>query len=461
MKILSLKFRMMAYSTIMVIILLPSLSAILLYLHNKNIWEEFNLRAASHAAHLSRNLQLPVLLENKKDIERLLEGTLKVQDVISVTVFDKNQKILVRSRNPFSIPADNQKAIHMAIEVESDEMTDEILGPVEGKGLEKIGSVEIIFSTLKLKNDLMNTLFIVFFFTVITIALRIISDYFFTAGITNPIRKIVIGSEAVAGGDLTQRIDVVRSDEVGKLASSFNAMIRSLKERDDEIKSRQQQIEDNVKKLDTSLKEKELLLKEVHHRVKNNMQLISSMLKLQSKYLKDEKALGFFKDCRNRIKSMALIHEKLYKSQDLAHIDFARYIKALLKGLFQSHLTDGSKVILNIDIENISLTIDTAIPSGLIVNELISNSLKYAFPNNRKGEISIILRLIEKDRLELIVSDNGIGLPKDLNIKSTESLGLKLVTTLTTQLQGEMEINRTGGTEFIIAFKEIKYKKRV
>lgn len=447
---------MMAYSTIMVILVVSILASILLYYHNKHVWEEFNLRTASLSAALSHDLELLVLLENKKAIERMLEGVLKVQDVVSVSVFifNENRELLVRSGDPSSISSEYRKNVRLAIEIESDEIIEELMEPAKEKGLEKIGSVEIMFSTHRIKNDMMKMVFLVLFFMVIIIVLRIISDYFFTKGIIKPIGKLVKGSEGVANGDLSQRIDIGRSDEIGKLASSFNAMVRSLKERNDEIM-------DHHQKIDASLKEKELLLREIHHRVKNNMQLISSMLRLQSKYISDKKDIEIFEDCRARIKSMALIHEKLYKSKDLSHIDFKLYIRDLAKELYRSYVVDKSIIELNIDVENVFLGIDTAIPCGLIINELISNSLKHAFPEGIKGEISITFRLVDNYDLELIVSDNGIGLPKDLNLQNTGSLGLELVNTLANQVDGELEVNRTGGTRFKIKFKELKYRKRI
>ncbi len=461
MKVQSLKFKMMTYSTVMVVAVVTLLATILFYYHSKQVWGEFDLRTTSLATALSTDLQLPVLLENKKEIERDIESVLKVQDVLSISVFNKNKELLVRSTNKPSVPFEYQDVVYSDIEIESDETIDELLEPTEGKGLEKIGRVEIIFSTLKLKNAQRDMIFIVVLFTIAIVILRIVSDYFFTARITVPIGELVKGSEAVADGDLTQIIRIERKDEIGKLASSFNTMVMSLKERDDKIMSHQQEMEESNVKLDVSLKEKELLLQEVHHRVKNNMQLISSMLKLQAKYIKDEKDVEIFKDCRDRIRSMALIHEKLYKSKDMAHIDFNLYIKDLAKELSRSYVVDTNMIALNVNVENVFLEIETAIPCGLIINELISNSLNYAFPEGRKGEIKTLLRFINKDDLELVVSDNGIGLPKDLDIKKTESLGLQLVDTLSKQLQGEMEINRTGGTEFKIKFKELIYKKRL
>jgi PAS domain S-box-containing protein len=203
-----------------------------------------------------------------------------------------------------------------------------------------------------------------------------------------------------------------------------------------------------------SLTEKEVLLKEIHHRVKNNMQIISSLIKLQSRHIKDETALEFFKSTQNRIRSMAIIHEKLYKSKDFAGVDFAGYIQILASHLFNMYGVDPKAIKLNLDIKDVFLNINTAIPFGLIINELLSNSLKHAFPDGKKGEISIAIHPLDKNEMELIVKDNGVGLTEEIDVKHTESLGLHLVTILVEdQLQGDIKLDRTGGTRFYIRIK--------
>lgn len=209
-------------------------------------------------------------------------------------------------------------------------------------------------------------------------------------------------------------------------------------------------------KLQASLKEKEILLKEIHHRVKNNLQIISSLLKLQSSYIEDEQALTMFKDSQNRIRSMALIHEKLYQAKDLSKIDFSEYIHDLTHTLMRSYSAHSQAVRLNVDIRNIRLSIDTAIPCGLIINELVSNAFKHAFPSSQpEGEISIKLHSISDGKFILSVRDNGVGFPPHLDFQNTETLGLELVCTLTAQLEGEIQLFRDQGTEFIITFSDI------
>jgi PAS domain S-box-containing protein len=207
-----------------------------------------------------------------------------------------------------------------------------------------------------------------------------------------------------------------------------------------------------------SLLEKETLLKEIHHRVKNNLQVVSSLLYLQSKSIKDENVAAIFKECQNRVKSISLIHEKLYQTKDLSRIDFDKYIKSLVSYLFKSFDVNPEQISLRIKSENIFMSTDTAIPCGLIINELITNSLKYAFPNGRKGMIGIDVTYHTDNKFTLIVQDNGIGLPDSIDVQHTESLGLLLVQSLVNQLDASIEIERTGGTKFKIIFSILKYK---
>ena len=209
-----------------------------------------------------------------------------------------------------------------------------------------------------------------------------------------------------------------------------------------------------------SLREKEVLLQEIHHRVKNNLQVVSSMLYLQSKNIKDKETLEMFQESEKRVRSMALVHERLYQSQDLARIDLAEYIQSLTNYLFRSYGADSNVITLKINADDILLDIDTAIPCGLIINELVSNSLKHAFSGGREGEICIELRADDDGRSTLIVSDNGVGFPEDLDFRNTESLGLQLVNMLTRQLEGTIELDRSDGTAVKITFTEPRFKER-
>ncbi|MBW1675579.1 MAG: GAF domain-containing protein, partial [Deltaproteobacteria bacterium] len=221
----------------------------------------------------------------------------------------------------------------------------------------------------------------------------------------------------------------------------------------DEMKKAKEQIKG-------SLQEKEVLLKEIHHRVKNNLQVISSLLNLQLGYIEDKHGIEIFKESQNRVKSMALIHEKLYESKDLSRIDFAEYIRSLATSLFRSYGVSPDAIILKINGDDVLLGIDTAIPCALIINELISNSLKHAFTASKEGEIRINLRSDNDDKFILIISDNGVGFPKDLDFENAETLGLQLVITLAKQLKGTIELDTNNGTEFKITFAPIEIRKK-
>jgi PAS domain S-box-containing protein len=199
------------------------------------------------------------------------------------------------------------------------------------------------------------------------------------------------------------------------------------------------------------LKEKEVMLMEIHHRVKNNLQIISSMLKMQSVYIKDEKALEYFKDSQNRVKSMSLIHESLYQSEDLSKINLERYIRKLINQLIISFRDDNKNIKTILDIDNISFNINKTIPLGLLINEIVSNSFKYAFLNMTEGKISVFLKK-KGESYTLTISDNGVSMPEDLDIENTNSLGLHLVNALISQLHGKLELNRKNGTSFEVEF---------
>ncbi len=204
-----------------------------------------------------------------------------------------------------------------------------------------------------------------------------------------------------------------------------------------------------------TLRDKEMLLKEVHHRVKNNLQVVCSLLYLQSVNVDDPGLRQALIESRNRVMSMALIHERLYKSKDISTIDFGQYIKELATDIFYSFGIEDDKIRHVINSHNICLSIDTAIPCGLIINELVTNALKHGFTDNVSGEIRIDMSAKGNNTLMLVVSDNGVGIPQDID-NNTASLGLRLVRTLTEQLDGTLEINRDNGTEFRVTFREQK-----
>ena len=204
-------------------------------------------------------------------------------------------------------------------------------------------------------------------------------------------------------------------------------------------------------KLKAALNEKEMLLKEVYHRVKNNLQVVSSLINLQAANAKNAATVDLLKQSADRIKAMALLHEKLYQSKDLARIDFNAYIRSLVDHLFFGYGTQAGKIGINLKIDGVFLDVDTAIPCGLIANELLSNALKHGFPGDRRGEIGIAFTQ-SQDEYVLTITDNGIGFPSGLDFKKSASLGLQLVDTLTNQLMGRMKMDSSNGSTFTIRF---------
>ena len=236
------------------------------------------------------------------------------------------------------------------------------------------------------------------------------------------------------------------------LVISLFIIIRIVKQRK-ELSRRNKKIKKQRDDLDKAYKEKELLVREVHHRVKNNFQIVSSLLELQSKGIEDEKALELANEGKNRVKSMALIHQKLYQTES-GLVDFDEYIKLLVKEL-SSLNTSETKVQTKIDSENMFFDVDTAIPLGLIINEIITNSYKYAFCNDSKHELEIAISKEKNEEYKLVVKDNGPGLDASYDIKKAKSLGLRLVTRLVKQLQGKLIQTNENGAKFEIYFKDI------
>ncbi len=267
--------------------------------------------------------------------------------------------------------------------------------------------------------------------------------------------------EKVVGGlavlrDSTQRKAALDNLEQTKLQleKMVQERTRALSIANEELKKEISQRKTAQEQIHESLKEKIVLLREIHHRVKNNLQIVSSLLNLQAGYITDKKVLEILKESQNRIRSMALIHEKLYQSRDLDKINFSEYIQSLTKDLFRSYQSQLNRINIRSEVGEIFLEIDQSILCGLIINELISNAIKHAFKGKEKGEILVQL-FQDGENYQIIVKDDGIGFPKDIDIENTDSLGLQLVTSLTVQMSGKIEINSDNGTSVKISFKGV------
>lgn len=215
------------------------------------------------------------------------------------------------------------------------------------------------------------------------------------------------------------------------------------------------------KEMETSLKQKEVLVKETHHRVKNNLQIISSLLHIQSQNINDPQAVDVLIECQNRVKAMALIHERLYQHDALAGDNFANYIRQLVEYLINSYQISEGEIKFNIRIDEIDFNLDFSVTIGLILNELVSNAFKHAFKGNGKGELTIAMTPFDDNGIKIIVKDDGAGFPENVDFRNTESLGLKLVVSLVEQEKGVIELKRNKGTEFIITFAEVPKEKLI
>ncbi|MCK5051384.1 MAG: PAS domain S-box protein [Candidatus Cloacimonetes bacterium] len=260
-----------------------------------------------------------------------------------------------------------------------------------------------------------------------------------------PIKNFEIKQKAKTGRIIPMEINAVPVYESGEIVG-LQGIMRDITER--------KQAEEQTKK---DLEEKNVLLHEVYHRVKNNMQLISSLLNLQSTYIKDKRALELFQNSRDRVRTMALIHDALYRSKDMTNIDFADYARKLTAQIFISYGADSNLVKLITDIKDVLLDINIGIPCGMIINELVSNSIKYAFPEGRKGEISVSLTF-KNQIYKLCVKDNGIGFPGEVDLENSSTFGLKIVKSLTQQLKGSLKLEKVKGTSFTITFKKLEIK---
>ncbi|MCB0729465.1 MAG: HAMP domain-containing protein [Ignavibacteriae bacterium] len=308
--------------------------------------------------------------------------------------------------------------------------------------------------------------------SIVAIIIGFFASVLFARKISKPIHHLNEVTKKVTQGNLNVRSEIETGDELEGLSDSFNIMTQSLSEAQLELENRvvertAELAESNIalekeiverKKgeelLQSSLHEKEILLKEIHHRVKNNLQIISSLLYLQSKKVESEELSNILMDSQTRVKSMSLVHEKLYQSKTLSHIDFKEYIENLTSYIF-NYYQHNKKIKLEIISDPIKMNIDTAVPCGLLINELVSNGLKYAFPENYNCDqphIKIAVNQKEELKYSLVISDNGVGLPEDFNIKTSKSLGLKLVNSLVAQIEGDIKVNSEKGTMYKINF---------
>ena len=287
----------------------------------------------------------------------------------------------------------------------------------------------------------------------LTLIIGGVAAWIFARKLTRPISSLQAFAHKVATGSLNARATVDSSDEIGELAHSFNHMVEALE-------NSQNRLRDSVKS-EAAAREKEILLREIHHRVKNNMQILTSLLRLQTRRANSEELRTVLQESESRIRSMGLLHEKLYQSESVSSIDMAGYLRTLTNELLRVNTPAGKRREIRINVREILLGMDTALPCGLIVTELVSNALKYAFGDQPEGIIYVSISKETDGEFSLIVWDNGVGIPDDFDISRSQSLGMRLVTMLVDQLNGKVSFSGHQGTRWEIKFRETAYKVRL
>ncbi len=420
-------------------------------------------RIGTMAEIIGLNSTAALAFDSAEDAQETLSALRVEQHVVAAYIYDADGALFAtyavseRAFTPTSMGEDSHSFIDDQLH---------LLRTIQLDG-RRVGSVYIVTGLGEMEDRLQR------YAGIVALAILIASAASFLVGarlrdqISTPLLNLAAQMRTVSSQqDYSVRAQSYSRDELGELIDGFNDMLEQIQDRDvaliqarDDLSHKADELQVELverhrieAQITASLEEKEVLLKEIHHRVKNNLQVISSLLDLQANNIRDEQTVSMFRDSQNRVTSMGLIHERLYQASDLARIEFSEYIAELTQNLLQSYSTNAHNISLSTTADPISLDVDTSIPCGLIINELVSNSLKYAFPDGREGRIHVELRKCEANELLLVVRDNGIGLPEGFDARKTQSLGLKLVHTLVRQLRGKLEISGSNGAEFSIRF---------
>ena len=315
-----------------------------------------------------------------------------------------------------------------------------------------IGSIHLVSGLDRLYDGLKRSLAATILIVLTCSTLALLVSLRVLRVIARPIDSLIGTANRISQDqDYSLRARKFADDDLGSLVDEFNEMLLLIQQREEELERR---VSERTVELQDSLDEKVVLLKEVHHRVKNNLQIIASLLSLQSNQINDEETLALFANSEHRVRAMATIHERLYLSEDLAKIDFGGYIEALVEGLIGGYKT-SQDISLMTAVDDITLDLDQAIPCGLMINELVSNSLKYAFVDDRQGILEVRMSKTA-DGYRMSVRDDGVGFPANIDFRKSPSLGLQLINTLTHQLGGSVDMKNDVGTEFSVEFPAIR-----
>lgn len=398
----------------------------------------------------------------KEDLERVI----KYNDIGYIVVKSKNQIV-------YHYHLSEAEKNHFEDAGSTNNDDDLYFKTVENITMEKreLGTLYIGYTLSGLHkqiSEIRNNLLLI---NILILVFGVISSFVIGHFFTKPIHELVVTADEVKAGNFTARANIRNKDEMGHLAARFNQMVETLHEfytnLENKVAQRTRELAETNEKLEfeveerknaeaktkQSLEEKVLLLKEIHHRVKNNLQIISSLLFLQSNNIEDPTTIEFFDESRNRIRAMSLVHENLYKNEDLSRIDFSNYTRQLISNITSTFsFSDDIKIYTELD--NVFFPIDIAIPLGLILNELITNTLKHAFTdennNSKIKEKKIHVTLVHNDNIVIEVQDNGKGLPVDFDPDVQESLGMRIVSNLVKQIDAKLRYENSDGAKFTL-----------
>ena len=424
---------------------------------------------------ISSSIAPAIYFNDNETIKNEVNNLYNLKNIVFVLITDSHDSLIYS--NSYNI----SKSLNYKFTNKNDFITDTILYSITRIYLKNkyLGKIHMAYSLSEQMKSGINQSIIFMSITVFIFVIGILLSLIISKIITRQLNSIIRTAHSVKSGNFSKRVKIITNDEIGFLAGKFNEMLDNIEElytnlenkvneRTKELKEtnylleKEIMIKDNTTlKLQNSLQEKEILLKEIHHRVKNNLQVISSLLYLQSSKILEKEYKEIFNESQNRIKSMALVHEKLYKSVDLSGVELSDYIHSLISYLFKSYNVNYHKIKQEIQIDNIILSIDKSMPFGLIINELVTNSLKYAYEGREDGILRISIIKGMDEIIKVSVFDDGIGIPEDFDIKNSTSLGLRLVQTLVSQLEGTLHIVSNHGTEFIFEFSETKKNEKL
>jgi two-component sensor histidine kinase/HAMP domain-containing protein len=420
------------------------------------------------------NCTAAVTFSDKTDAEHILNGLRKEHSVLGAYLYDSTMTLFAgycwdkQTRHDELIPAINQTIIQGELVA--------IARPISLDS-NRIGTIVLHATAADVFARADRNILIMLLVTVASLLVSALIVGRLQRIVTDPVIHLASVAETVSSrGDYSQRAAAGGRDELGFLTRSFNDMLTQIQIRDAQLQKLTETLEERVHErtrqlelevvertraeasLKVSLVEKEVLLKEIHHRVKNNLQIIDSLLNLQASKITDPQLGAVFSDSQGRVKSMALIHEMLYKSDGLSEINVREYVDSLCKFIMGSGSRSTGRITVVKQLDDVFLGVDVAVPCGLMINELMTNSLKYAFPGHRAGEISIVCRSVDGDMVRLTVADNGIGLPPHFDLKGTSTLGMQLVQSLILQLDGEAVFEGSNCVSVTITFPRVRRK---